>query len=216
MTGEQIALAITYYVVLLFSLSVHESAHALAALRMGDPTGVDLGRASLNPLVHVDFVGTVVMPALQVAMSGVPLLAWAKPTPYDPSRFAPGQQARGHVAVAGAGPLSNLGLALLFTLLLFVAVHAGLASSRRSVPFLILAIGVQMNVALALFNLVPLPPLDGSKVASWGLPRSLADSYDKLVAGFGTWLLLLALVPLGYVLGPLTDYFSGLLYSLVL
>src|SRR5512147_909734 len=109
------------YVVLLFSLSVHESAHAWAALKQGDPTAQSLGRISLNPLVHIDLVGTVVMPLLQIFMSGIPLLAWAKPTPVNPRYFR--DLRRGQIVVSGAGPLSNLLLALAFTAGLFVAVR---------------------------------------------------------------------------------------------
>ena len=93
------------YVVLLFSLSVHESAHAWTALKQGDPTAQSLGRITLNPLAHIDLVGTVVMPLLMI-FTGVPLLGWAKPTPVDPHHFK--DLRRGQIVVSGAGPLSNL------------------------------------------------------------------------------------------------------------
>lgn len=97
-------MGLTSYVVLLFSLSVHESAHAWTALKQGDPTARALGRISLNPLVHLDLIGTVVMPLLMI-FTGVPLLGWAKPTPVDPRYFK--NLRRGQIVVSGAGPLSN-------------------------------------------------------------------------------------------------------------
>jgi Zn-dependent protease len=216
LTSETVALALTYYVVLLFSLSFHESAHVWAALRMGDDTAQREGRISLNPLVHMDPVGTVLMPLLQFVASGVPLLAWAKPTPYNPANFRREvSTGRGHVIVAGAGPLSNLVLALLFVVALFGVARLGLVT-QASLVLILLATGIQLNLALALFNLVPVPPLDGSKVASWGLPRWLAERYDSLVASFGPWLLLLLLIPVSRVLAPINSFLTHLLIRLAL
>jgi Zn-dependent protease len=212
LTPERIASGITLYVVLLFSLSFHESAHAWAALRLGDDTAQREDRISLNPLVHIDPVGTVMMPLLQFLFSGAPLFAWAKPTPYDPSKFRRDvPMGRGHILVAGAGPLSNLLLALLFTAAIFVTARAGIL--ERGPVLEILASGVFINVLLAMFNLVPIPPLDGSKVASFGLPRSLADRYDRAVEFLGPWLLLLLLIPISRVLGPLNWFLSNLLIT---
>src|SRR5436190_12316167 len=120
---------ITAYVVLLFSLSVHESAHGWMAFRMGDPTAMSQGRVSLNPLVHIDPIGTVLMPFMQVAFGGVPFLAWAKPTPVGAHNFR--KLARGHVLVAGAGPASNAILALLFTAGLFIARRVPVSPEMR-------------------------------------------------------------------------------------
>lgn len=210
LTPERIANGITLYVVLLFSLSFHESAHAWAALRLGDDTAQREDRISLNPLVHIDPVGTVMMPLLQFLFSGVPLFAWAKPTPYDPSRFRRDvSMGRGHMIVAAAGPLSNLLLALVFTAGLFVTARAGLL--QQGPVLQILASGVFLNVLLALFNLVPVPPLDGSKLASFGLPRSLAARYDALVESLGPWLLLLVLLPISGVLAPINAFLSLML-----
>jgi Zn-dependent protease len=199
MTAETLAFGLTYYVVLLFSLSVHESAHGWMAQRMGDDTASLQGRISLNPLVHIDPVGTVLIPMLQIFWGGVPLLGWAKPTPVGAHNFR--KLARGHVLVAGAGPVSNLVLALLFTVGLFLAVRGGVADGPVG---MIVAIGIQMNIALALFNLVPLPPLDGSWVASWGLPRSIANRYDRIMEPWGQWILLILFMTglLGWLLRP--------------
>jgi Zn-dependent protease len=202
------------YVVLLFSLSVHESAHAWTALRQGDPTAQRLGRISLNPLVHVDVIGTVVMPLLMI-FTGVPLLGWAKPTPVDPRYFR--NLRRGQIVVSGAGPLSNLLLALLFTAFLFVAVRALPGPLRENPLVQLLSLGIQLNVLLAIFNLVPLPPLDGSHVVEWALPNGLGHRYAQAIAPYGGFILL-ALVMSGAlftVLSPALDLVVGLLYSLV-
>lgn len=214
LTPERLAWGLTYYVVLLFSLSVHESAHGWTALRMGDDTAARQGRVTLNPLSHIDPVGTVLIPLLQIFWGGVPLLGWAKPTPVGSHNFR--RLARGHVLVAGAGPASNLLLALLFTGALFVGLRSG---AREMEPVMaILTTGVQMNVVLALFNLVPLPPLDGSWVASWALPRTVSATYDRVVQPYGQWILLVlfATGALGWALSPFVKAISTLLYRLAL
>lgn len=212
LTPDRMAMGLTYYVVLLFSLSVHESAHGWMALQMGDDTAARQGRITLNPLPHVDPVGTVLVPLLQFLWGGVPLLAWARPTPVGADNFR--RLARGHVLVAGAGPLSNVVLAVLFTAGLYAGRHSSLADSDASLA--LLNTGVQMNVFLALFNLVPLPPLDGSWVASWGLPRGVAARYDRVVEPYGQWILLILFATgvLGTLLLPFVQALSTFLYRL--
>jgi Zn-dependent protease len=195
------------FLVLLFSLSVHESAHGWAALRMGDDTAARQGRITLNPLSHIDPVGTVLLPAIAFFLGGWPLLGWAKPTPVGAQNFR--RLARGHVFVAGAGPASNVLLALLFTLGLFLGLRAGSGADDPATK--LLSVGIQINVVLALFNLVPLPPLDGSWIASWGLPRSISEPYDRIMQPYGTWILL-ALFATG-VLGRALQPFTNALYS---
>ena len=200
-TPQFIATAVTSYVVLLFSLSVHESAHGWMAYRMGDDTAMAQGRVSLNPIVHIDPVGTVLMPLLQFVAAGIPLLAWAKPTPVGAHNFK--SLSRGHILVAGAGPASNLILAILFTAMLYVAHRA--ADFGGPALFATLQMGVLMNIGLAIFNMIPLPPLDGSWIVSWGLPRHLAEHYDRVMEPYGSWILLLLFATgiLGRVTRPL-------------
>jgi Zn-dependent protease len=114
LTPEQILYGLTAYVVLLLAISVHESAHAWAAFRMGDDTAARLGRISLNPLDHIDPIGTVLIPLIQIFWGGIPMFGWAKPTPVFAANFR--RLARGHVVVAGAGPAANVARALGFTL----------------------------------------------------------------------------------------------------
>jgi Zn-dependent protease len=156
------------FVVLVCSLSFHEAAHAWMADRLGDPTARNLGRLTLNPLAHVDWIGTVLFPL--VAMStGAPLIGWAKPVPVD-FRYLRSPR-RDFALVAVAGPVSNLVLAVL------LAVVRALIVSTRPLPggtadmaSEILVSAVLLNVLLAVFNMIPVPPLDGSNVAIGLLP----------------------------------------------
>ncbi|HXK08445.1 MAG TPA: site-2 protease family protein [Vicinamibacteria bacterium] len=202
------------YVVLLFSLSFHESAHAWTAFRQGDPTARSQGRISLNPLVHIDVMGTVVLPLLMIFTS-VPLIGWAKPTPVDPRYFK--DLRRGQIVVSAAGPLSNMLLALLFTAGLFVAVRALPGPLRGNPLIFLLDRGLQINVLLAIFNLVPLPPLDGSHVVQWALPDGIGHRYVAMVAPYGGLILLVLVMSGGLwtVLGPVENAVLVLLYSLV-
>jgi Zn-dependent protease len=203
LTPEHIALGLTTYVVLLFSLSFHESAHAWMAWRLGDHTAKDLGRVSLNPIVHMDPVGTLLFPLIQIFTS-VPLLGWAKPTPYNPANFRRDvSMRRGHVLVAAAGPVSNFLLALLFGGVLVALARGGV--DLDSFPATLALMGIQLNVALAVFNLIPIPPLDGSKVASFGLRGDLGDKYDRAVGPYGFIILMVLLMSgaLSYVMRPI-------------
>jgi Zn-dependent protease len=194
--------------VLLFSLSVHESAHALAALKMGDDTAHREGRITLNPLAHIDPVGTVLFPLMQM-LTSLPFLGWAKPTPYDPRNFRRDVSLRrGHIVVAAAGPLSNLLLAFLCTAVLWLLANTGAIDGPYHPGLRIVVAGIQMNVVLAIFNLVPIPPLDGSKVASFGLSPRLGDQYDRVMGPYGYLILLLLLISgaLWWVLGPVTEW----------
>jgi len=217
LTPEHIALGLTTYVVLLFSLSVHESAHAWMAWKLGDDTAHRLGRVSLNPIVHIDPIGTVLFPLIQI-FTNVPLLGWAKPTPYNPANFRRDVSLRkGHMLVAAAGPVSNFLLALVFTGVLVVLVRGGLVQSRESFLLTLAVLGIQLNVLLALFNLVPIPPLDGSKVASFGLGGDLGDRYDRVMGPYGFVILMLLLVSgaLSYVLGPIQNLILHALFGLL-
>lgn len=222
LSPEHIAVGLTSFVVLLFSLSFHEAAHAWMAHRLGDDTALREGRISLNPMVHIDIVGTVFFPLLQI-FTGIPMLGWAKPTPYDPRNFdRRHSMRRGHILVAGAGPISNLLLAVLFTAALFVIVRSGLADDPNGALVNVVALAVPMNVGLAIFNFVPIPPLDGSKVASHGLPASLGNSYDRVMEPYGYVILMLAcMLPIfgghsliSVVLSPFTSWFTTMLFQL--
>jgi len=204
-------MGLTTYVVLLLSLSVHESAHGWMALQMGDDTAASQGRITLNPLAHIDPIGTVLIPLVQIFGAGIPLIGWAKPTPVGAHNFK--RLARGHILVAGAGPVSNMVLALLFTAGLFVAVKTGLQDPFHNPVGFAMVAGISMNVALAIFNLVPLPPLDGSWIASWGLPRNIAQHYDRIMEPYGHMILIVLFVT--GILGRMTYPFIGAVQRLL-
>lgn len=165
--------------VLILSIVLHETAHGYAADRLGDPTARLQGRLSLNPLVHIDPLGSVIIPALLI-LSGSPFLfGWAKPVPYNPYNLHRAPR-WGEAIVAAAGPAVNLLLALIFAALIRAADLFSLSAS-----FLELAISIVfINVLLALFNLLPFPPLDGSKILMTGLPFQAAQSYRRFVYFF--------------------------------
>jgi Zn-dependent protease len=168
------------FIVLLFSLTVHESAHAWTANRLGDPTARDLGRISLNPVVHADLIGTVVFPLLAL-LGGVPLIGWAKPVPVDVRRLR--QPRRDYVLVAAAGPASNLALALCAALVLRLVPVSPvmLGEPNVSAPIAsLLTRAILLNVLLAVFNMIPIPPLDGGNVLAGLLPRRLAGSFNAV------------------------------------
>ena len=168
------------FIVLLFSLTVHESAHAWTANRLGDPTARDLGRVSLNPVVHADLIGTVVFPLLAL-LGGVPLIGWAKPVPVNVRRL--GNPRRDYVLVAAAGPASNLALALCaaFALRLVPVSPVMLGEPNVSAPIAsLLTRAILVNVLLAVFNMIPIPPLDGGNVLAGLLPRRLVGSFNAV------------------------------------
>ena len=216
LTPDRIAQGLTIYVVLLFSLSVHESAHGWMAHKLGDDTALNEGRITLNPIPHIDPLGTLLLPILQI-FTGLPFLGWAKPTPYDPSNFRREVTMRaGHMLVAAAGPVSNLLLALLFTGLFFGLVRGDMIGGETDPLTVLVVRGIQLNVVLALFNLVPIPPLDGSKVASYGLPGNVGDRYDRVMEPYG-YIILLLLFATGILwmfLGPVTSWIIRALFSL--
>jgi Zn-dependent protease len=160
--------------VLLISLTIHEAAHAWTADRLGDPTARMLGRVSLNPLVHIDWLGTVLLPLIAM-FSGLLLIGWAKPVPVNTRNLR--HPRRDFMLVAAAGPVSNLLQALAAAIILRGTIATG-AAPALGVTFLTQF--VFTNLALAFFNLIPVPPLDGGNVALGLMPPGLAASYAQL------------------------------------
>jgi len=166
----QIIDAVFLIAVIMFSAVIHELMHGVVANKLGDPTARLMGRLTLNPLVHLDAFGSVLLPIVLTLVNSPILFGWAKPIPYNPYNLKPGRFSE--ALVAGAGPASNLAIAILFG----AVIRAGLLSPLQSnVVFLI----VVVNAMLFVFNLIPIPPLDGSKVLGALLPRSLSLRYDQ-------------------------------------
>jgi Zn-dependent protease len=158
-------------VVLLFSIIIHEVAHGYVALLNGDPTARIMGRITLNPVPHVDPVGSILLPLLLLISHSGFLIGWAKPVPVNPLNFR--NYRWGEFAVSAAGPLSNLVLAAIFSVVFRLDLgNPGL--------MMLAILGVKINILLAVFNLIPIPPLDGSHILALVLPRELARLYNYL------------------------------------
>lgn len=207
MPDIEIAQLFIAFLVLLFSLTVHESAHAWTAYRLGDPTAKLLGRVSLNPLVHIDPVGTILFPIIAF-VTRLPLIGWAKPVPVNQRQLR--HPKRDYMLVAAAGPASNLLLAIVAAIVLrqLPLITEDVANLDVSGPLAIITsqtIGI--NVLLAVFNMIPIPPLDGGNVLAGLLPGRLGDVFDYIRPyGFLIIYIMMLTGALGTLVGP-TYYF---------
>ncbi len=179
---------VVQFAAVLFAISVHESAHAWSADRCGDPTARLQGRVSLNPLAHIDLFGTIIFPIL-LAVVGAPVFGWAKPVMVNPYNFR--NRRRDHVIVSAAGPASNLLVALALILLLMLLFQPLMAATSPTV-ILLLRIATHLlliNIFLAVFNLIPVPPLDGSGILE-GMLRGQALRWFERIKPYGFFILL--------------------------
>lgn len=186
---------ILYMVALIFSLSVHEAMHAWMSNRFGDDLAHSQGRVSLSPVTHVDPIGTLLFPAIAF-FTGAPLLGWARPTPVNPLRWREKRKANFWVSIAGI--LGNFAIAIVVGIVIRVLYHAGhnpFADSDTTMDavFALLRVFFQMNIGLAVFNLFPIPPLDGSKILASILPESFGSAIES-IEQFGFIILFVALV----------------------
>ena len=188
MNIDLVAVAVGFGIILI-SLTIHEAAHAWTADKLGDPTARMLGRVSLNPLVHIDWIGTVLLPII-ASISGAPLIGWAKPVPVNTRNLR--NPRRDFMIIAAAGPVSNLLQATVWALILRVALAS---SGAQTFATDLMRDAVVINLLLAFFNLIPVPPLDGGNVALGLLPPRLAAQYGQ-VRQFG-FIILYALLLTG-------------------
>jgi Zn-dependent protease len=222
-------------IVFLFAISVHESAHAWMASRLGDPTARMLGRVTLNPIKHIDPVGTILLPAIAM-ITHFPVIGWAKPTPVDPRNFR--HYVRDDILTSVAGPVSNFLTAAAAVVGLTVVAHISQigrlvvfalargastgdlaqlmpADAGAIVPIgALLYAAMEINVLLGVFNLIPIPPLDGSHVIRHFLSQGALRVYDNI----GMWGLVILLFFGGGILGafmyPVLNFFNGFLLRL--
>jgi Zn-dependent protease len=190
----------------LISLTIHEAAHAWTAERLGDSTARLLGRVSLNPIVHIDPIGTILLP-LAAAYSGLPIIGWAKPVPVNISRLRRGR--KDFMLVAAAGPISNLLQAVAAAVVLRLLLGG---SGGGGLPAQVCVAFIVINLLLAFFNLIPIPPLDGGNVLAGLLPHSA----DPLIAFLRQWgfVVLYALMLTGMlnaIIEPPTAFFQRIL-----
>jgi Zn-dependent protease len=180
--------------VLIFSLSVHEAAHAWSASQLGDDTAKRLGRVTLNPIAHTDPIGTLLLPLI-AKLSGAPLIGWAKPTPVNTRNLR--QPRRDHILVTAAGPASNLLIAFAAAAVMRAGISGG------DWLGLLVFEALTLNVLLAVFNMVPIPPLDGGQILMALLPPRVAVQLGFLYQyGFLILMGLLISGVLWYVIGP--------------
>lgn len=204
--------AVILILILVYSVVLHEVAHGYMANYLGDPTARFLGRLTLNPFKHIDPFGSVLLPAILVITNSPILFGWAKPVPYNPYNLQRGGRF-GEALVAAAGPGTNMLLALIAGLGAHI-VGAGSAVSS------ILVMTVSMNVMLTLFNLIPIPPLDGSKVLDALLPASLTIQYNRLRSMleanmlFGLGIVLVFLLALGDYLSYAVSYITRIIVGM--
>lgn len=197
--------------VLFFSIVLHEFAHGYVAYRLGDDTALVLGRLTLNPLKHVDWVGSLAVPAF-CYLTGLPLFGWAKPVPVSVRRLNSPRADMGKVALAG--PLTNLALAVVCVLLLKVflmeASHFSPMALRNGLY--VFQYAVMINVLLALFNLIPVPPLDGSRIVAALLPADMAYKYETFFGRYGMFIIIALILTGGvrYILMPAVMFIMGL------
>jgi Zn-dependent protease len=190
--------SLTILPILLFSVVVHELAHGWMALRLGDPTARDMGRLTLNPIPHIDLFGSIIVPLISLVSVGSVFIAWAKPVPVNPSYFS--RPRRDDILVAVVGPVSNFILAL-FSTAMYIAVAniaraagtgPGVADQAFQYLLQMFSSGIVLNIVLGLFNLIPVPPLDGSHVVASLLPPATGEKFRRI--GFaGVFVLILVM-----------------------
>jgi len=210
---QQILYTIAIWAVpVLFAITLHEAAHGWVANKLGDPTARQLGRITMNPLKHIDPVGTIAVPLVLVMLSGF-IIGWAKPVPVDMRHFK--QPLLDMALVALAGPASNFLMACGWALMITLSTTA-LAETSIAVYLLQMGkAGMTINLILMVLNLMPIPPLDGGRVVAGVLPKQVAWSYMR-IEPYGMWIILALLVSgvLGKILWPIVLQFDAIISAI--
>lgn len=190
---------------LIISITVHEFCHALVADRLGDPTPRSQGRLTLNPIAHADLVGTILLPLLS-AFTGIPTIGWAKPVPIDPYNLK--NPKKDEILISLAGPAGNI----------FLAIICSLVSKIFGIQNILIYLLILINVSLAVFNLLPIPPLDGSKIFLNLLPQEKSLQWQETFDRYGFILLIiLVFIPIGgapifqTIMSPIVKFVLSLL-----
>jgi Zn-dependent protease len=201
--------------ILLFSVVIHEVAHGYMALKLGDPTAKMLGRLTLNPLPHIDLIGSIFIPLFSLLTAGSVFIAWAKPVPVDARNFL--RPRRDDLLVSIVGPMSNLLVASICSVAVIILGYAGatvdaagsvLATDGLEFLMKMFYGGIYLNIILAVFNLIPVPPLDGSHVLAAFLPARLARGYRSI--GFAGILLIIFMMRIPVVSGTFRAVIEGI------
>ena len=200
---------IFFIAILIMSVVIHEVSHGFVALRFGDKTALYAGRLTLNPLKHLDMFGSIILPAFLVLTHSPFLFGWAKPVPYNPNNLT--NRKWGTIAVAVAGVLANLFMAILFGLILRFSINSVVPTNFVSIISSI----VLINLGLAIFNLIPIPPLDGSKILFSLLPSSLF-SVISFLEQYSLVLIVIFIVFFADSLFPILAYLFQLITGLAL
>ena len=201
LSAEKVQFAIVFLIALILSIAVHEFGHAFVADKLGDRLPRMQGRVTLNPIAHIDVIGTIVMP-LMIVFTGAPLLGWGKPVQTDPTGYTRRIRMRtGHMLVAAAGPTMNLLLAVVVSAVFVVYIKIAHEPNREILKNI--ALLIQLNIGLMFFNLIPLPPLDGGAVLRGFIPDAHQDKLDFLDR-YGGFILLALLFTggLGFLMRP--------------
>ncbi len=195
-------------IILIISVVIHEVSHGYAALLFGDPTAKHQGRLTLNPVKHIDPLGSIILPTIMALLPGGLILGWAKPVPYNPYNFQ--RRRLGEFFTAFAGPLSNMIIAAIFILLIRFASQLGVSPEFVQLSFII----VLINSVLALFNLIPIPPLDGYRIASTVLPVHIVERFEEFSQRFGIFIVLFFVLflwnPIFLVLLSILQFLTGI------
>ncbi len=210
---QQILYTIAIWAVpVLFAITLHEAAHGWVANKLGDPTARQLGRITMNPIKHIDPVGTIVVPLALLVLSGF-IIGWAKPVPVDMRHFK--QPLLDMALVALAGPASNFLMACGWALMITLSTTALADTSIAVYVFQMGKAGMTINLILMVLNLIPIPPLDGGRVLAGVLPKQMALSYMR-IEPYGMWIILALLVSgvLGKILWPVVLRFEAIISAI--